>query len=157
MSVRLSGGVGIGTAAPSYQLEVSTNSAGKPGSSFWTISSDERLKDIHGSYTKGMAEILKLNSIKYHYKKDNQLNLPSNEEFYGFSAQEVQKVFPEAVKKNKNGYLSLDIQPIIMAYINAFKEQEAILDKQQQELKDQKNTINQLLKRIEAIEKKNNH
>ena len=104
-----------------------------------------------------MAEILKLNSIKYHYKKDNQLNLPSNEEFYGFSAQEVQKVFPEAVKKNENGYLSLDIQPIIMAYINAFKEQEAILDKQQQELKDQKNTINQLLKRIEAIEKKNNH
>jgi len=157
MSVRLSGGVGIGTAAPSYQLEVSTNSAGKPGSSFWTISSDERLKDIHGSYTKGLAEILKLNTIKYHYKKDNKLNLPSNEEFYGFSAQEVQKVFPEAVKKNENGYLSLDIQPIIMAYINAFIEQEAILDKQQQELKDQKNTINQLLKRIEAIEKKNNH
>ena len=156
MSVRLTGGVGIGTATPAYQLELSTNSAGKPGSALWAISSDERLKDIQGSYTRGLADILKLNTIKYHYKKDNKLNLPSGEEFYGFSAQEVEKIFPEAVKKGDNGYLSLDIHPIMIAYINAFKEQQVILDKQQEEIKDQKNSISELMKRIDALEQKIN-
>ena len=150
------GRVGIGTAAPAYQLELTTNSAAKPGSALWAISSDERLKDIHGNYTKGLTDILKLQTIRYNYKKDNPLHLPSNEEFYGFSAQEVQKVFPEAVKKNDNGFLSLDIHPIMMAYINAFKEQQNEIDKQKEEIKEQKNTINELVKRLEQIEKKIN-
>ena len=63
------GNVGIGTTAPIYQLELSTNSAAKPTSSSWNITSDERLKTIDGNYTKGLKDILKLNTIMYHYKK----------------------------------------------------------------------------------------
>jgi hypothetical protein len=140
------GNVGIGTTAPTLQLELSTNSAGKPLSSAWNITSDERLKTIDGNYTKGLKDILKLNTIMYHYKKGNLRNLPTDEQGYGFSAQEVQKIFPEAVKTGKDGYLSLDIHPILVSYINAFKEQQQLMD----ELKKQ-NEI--LIKRIENIEK----
>ena len=66
------------------------------------------------------------------------LNLLSKEQGYGFSAQEVQKIFPEAVKTDSEGYLSLNIHPILVAYVNAFKEQQQQIDdlkKQMEELK----------------------
>jgi trimeric autotransporter adhesin len=128
-------------------LELSLNSAGKPGSNAWTITSDERLKTIHGPYSKGLNEILKLKPITYNYSNGNALKLPSDEQFYGFSAQEVQKVFPEAVKTGKDGYLNFDIHPILVSYINAFKEQQLLIDKQQK-------TIDELIKRVEKLENK---
>ena len=45
MVIRNDGNVGIGLSVPSYQLELSTDSAGKPTSSNWSISSDMRLKE----------------------------------------------------------------------------------------------------------------
>ena len=35
--------VGIGTTSPSYQLQLSTDSAAKPTSNTWTIASDARI------------------------------------------------------------------------------------------------------------------
>ena len=67
MIVDNNGFVGIGTLTPNYQLEVNTNSACKPTSSLWTINSDERLKTIGGNYTKGLPELLQLNTIMYHF------------------------------------------------------------------------------------------
>lgn len=141
-----SGQVGIGMN-PTTQLELSLNSAQKPTSSAWFITSDERLKTIDGSYTKGLKDILKLNTITYHYNKGNQRKLPTDETGYGFSAQAVQKVFPEAVRLGKDGYLSLDMHPILVSYINAFKEQQQQID----ELKKQNDL---LIKRIEKLENK---
>jgi hypothetical protein len=102
---------------------------------------------MDGAYTKGLADILKLNTIMYHYKKGNARNLPTDEQGYGFSAQEVQKIYPEAVKRGKDGLLSLDIHPILVSYINAFKEQQEIINKQQK-------TIDNLVKRMEKLENK---
>lgn len=147
MTVDNNGFVGIGTIAPNYQLELTTNSAGKPTSSTWTISSDSRLKNIDGDYTKGLAEILKLNTIKYHYAPGNARNLPSDEQAYGFSAQEVQKIFPEAVKQGKDGYLNLDLHPVFISYVNAIKEQ-------QQQIEDLKKKNEQLEKDMQAIKAK---
>ena len=65
----------------------------------------------------------------------------------GFSAQEVQKIFPEAVKTSKDGYLSLDLHPVLVAYVNAFKDQQLLIEKQQ-------NALNDLLKRVEKLENK---
>lgn len=147
MTVDNNGFVGIGTTIPNYQLELSTNSAGKPGTSTWTISSDSRLKTIDGKYTKGLAEILKLNTIRYHYAPGNARNLPADEQEYGFTAQEVQKVFPEAVKTGKDGYLSLDLHPVFISYVNAIKEQ-------QQQIEDLKKKNEQLEKDMQAIKAK---
>jgi trimeric autotransporter adhesin len=45
--MRITGGgnVGIGTSSPSYQLQLSTDSAAKPTSALWTIASDKRIKE----------------------------------------------------------------------------------------------------------------
>ena len=143
----ISGDVGIAFANPIHTLQLGVDDAAKPGTTVWTVVSDERLKTINGNYTKGLSDILKLNTIRYNYKAGNNHNLPANEEFSGFSAQEVQKVFPEAVRTDKAGYLNLNIHPILIAYVNAFKEQQLLIDNQQK-------TINDLLKRVEKLENK---
>ncbi|MBK7762732.1 MAG: tail fiber domain-containing protein [Bacteroidetes bacterium] len=148
MIVRYDGRVGIGTNAPLYQLELSTNSAAKPTSSSWTISSDARLKTVEGPYSKGLSDILKLNTIRYHYKEGNARRLPTNEAGYGFIAQELQEVFPEAVKENEDGYLSVDFHPVLVAYINAFKDQQA-------QINELKSSIGQLQVMINELKEKN--
>lgn len=49
---------------------------------------------------------------------------------YGFIAQEVQKIFAECVKENEDGYLSIDMHPILVSYINAFKELNSTIESQ---------------------------
>lgn len=115
------GYVGIGTtSSPAYLLTVNGEAA-KPGGGSWTVWSDKNLKDIKGDYNKGLNEILQLHPIVYFYKKDTPLNLPSDKEYTGLIAQEVQEVFPEAVTKGKDGYLTLDMQAVNMAVFNAIK------------------------------------
>lgn len=123
--------------------------ASKPGTSTWFVTSDERLKNINGSYTKGLAEILKLNTITYQYKDvENKKFDPKVLEAtqVGFSAQEVQKIFPEAVSVDKDGYLSLNIHAILVAYTNAIKE----LDTKNKELEKTNADSKESVEKLEA-------
>jgi len=138
--------VGIGVTAPTYQLQLSQNSAAKPTSNVWTVASDLRLKDIHGDYTKGLADIAKLRPILYTYKKNNPYHFNSEELSVGAIAQEVQTVFPEAVKADAKGYLQLDTNSINWATINAIKELKTENDK----LKAQNASLEWRLKVLEA-------
>jgi hypothetical protein len=133
MYLSTNGNLGIGINNPTFQLQLGTNSAAKPGTSTWTISSDENLKNIDGKYLKGLKEIIALNPIQYNYKNtmDKKFdNSVLDEKFYGYSAQEVAKIFPEAVKEDNDGYLTLNIHPILIAYNNAIKELNAKVEKQ---------------------------
>lgn len=158
--VRNDGRVGIGTSTPTNQLTLSTNSAAKPTSSSWTISSDARLKTVDGNYTRGLEDILKLNTISYHYNKGNARNLPTEEQGYGFVAQELQQVYPEAVKQNEDGYLSVDFHPVLVSYINAFKELNTkieVLEKENSKielLKKQNESLQQQIDELKSIIKK---
>lgn len=68
------------------------------GSATCTISNDARFKTLDVNYTGGLADVLKLNTVLNHYNKGNARNLPTEEQGYGFVAQELQQVYPEAVK-----------------------------------------------------------
>lgn len=150
--------LGIGVTSPGHQLQLSGDDAAKLITSTWTTTSDMRLKTFDGNYTKGLKEIVKLNSIMYHYAKGNARNLATDVQGYGFSAQEVQKVFPEAVKMEEDGYLSLNIHPILVAYVNAFKEQQQQIEELQQKAAADTiktaTTLETLVKRIEMLEAK---
>jgi hypothetical protein len=130
------GNVGIGTSAPTELLSVN-GSASKPGGGTWSVFSDERLKNIKGSYTSGLSAVMKLQPIRYEYKRDNALSIKSEGEHIGFGAQAVQQVIPEAVTKNAEGYLMVNNDPIIWTMLNAIKEQ-------QKEIVELKRQIRQL-------------
>jgi hypothetical protein len=97
----LGGNVGIGTSTPGYKLEVSTDSAGKPGvGGLWTVVSDERIKsDIVPANLDRCYEIVKSVPLK-HFSfapgvyTDDQIQDKHN---LGWIAQDVQKVFKNAV------------------------------------------------------------
>jgi len=82
--------------------------------------SDMRLKENVESYTPGLSEIVKLNPIEYDYKDDDKTHAVS------FSAQEVEKVIPDAVTKKKVGPIKdmrfIDLAKILAATVNAVKE-----------------------------------
>jgi hypothetical protein len=95
------GGLGIGVASTSYKLEISTDSAGKPGvGGLWTVVSDERIKtDIIPADLDRCYEIVKSVPLKHFgfapgvYTED-QIN---DKHSLGWIAQDVQKVFSKAV------------------------------------------------------------
>lgn len=166
---RSTGRMGLGTLTPGGQLELSLDQARKPTTSTWTITSDARLKNIDGDYKKGLEDILKLKPITYHYKNvgDRKFDETTlNTQAYGFAAQDVQKVFPEAVGTDADGYLNLNIHPILIASISAIKElkgqldtkdltitkQQTQIEKQQQQLNAQQAQINQLLQKFSQLE-----
>lgn len=114
--------VGIGTTNPTQALHVVGNAYKTSGGTSWATSSDIRLKNILGDYSKGLKEITALEPVSYIYKKDNPRQLDSDIEQVGFVAQEVQKIFPEAVTEGEDGYLDFNIHPINIAFVNAIKE-----------------------------------
>ena len=69
-----------------------------------------------------MAEVKKLHTIRFRYKKDNPLKLPYEQEHTGFIAQEVKELIPDAVITRADGYLELNVDPIHWATVNAVKE-----------------------------------
>jgi hypothetical protein len=85
-----------------------------------TNPSDKRLKENITPITYGLNEILKLNPVSFDWKNDNNKNKQ-----FGFIAQEVQEVMPEAVIDGE--YLGLEKDAIYTALINAIKELEARL------------------------------
>ena len=100
MRISSTGQVGIGLS-PGYQLQLSTDSAAKPGvGGLWTVVSDERIKtDIVPANLDRCYEIVKSVPLKYFgfasgVYTDDQINDKHN---LGWIAQDVQKVFKNAV------------------------------------------------------------
>ena len=99
MRINTAGNVGIGTNAI-FQLHLSTDSAAKPGSAAWTISSDERLKEnIILADVDRCVEIIRAIPLKYYHWKDEVYTLAQvkDRSKLGWIAQDVEKVFPKAV------------------------------------------------------------
>ena len=143
--VRGDNAVGIGTTIPDQRLSVNGNADKSSGGTTWAVFSDERLKNVKGRFTPGLKALLQLQPIRFQYRRDNALNLPSGNDEVGFSAQEVEKVLPEAVSRNKDGYLQLHSDPILWTMLNAIKEQQA----QIATLKQVNSALNARLHRLE--------
>jgi hypothetical protein len=123
ITILTSGSVGVGTTAPDQTLSVNGD-ADKIGGGSWLNFSDERLKKIKGNFKPGLKAVMQLNPIRYEYLKNNALGLKSEGEHIGFGAQSLEKIIPEAVVKNSDGYLMVNNDPIIWTMLNAIKEQQ---------------------------------
>ena len=116
---------GNGSVAPAYTLYVDGTAAKSSAGTAWTVSSDSRLKNIFGNYEKGLKEISLLQPVEFSYRENNARQLPSGSREVGFVAQDVQKIFPEAISEAQDGYLDFNIHSINVALVNAVKELKA--------------------------------
>ena len=128
------GRVGVNTTAPDQRLSVNGD-ASKTGGNTWLAFSDRRLKNIKSPFTTGLSAVMKLQPVRYEYKSDNALGLESKGEHIGFGAQDVQKVIPEAVTSNSQGYLMVNGDPIMWTMLNAIKEQQKQIEQLKKEVR----------------------
>lgn len=120
--------VRIGGTAAGYNLYVNGTAAKTDGLSFWSLASDARLKEQIAPYKGGLAELLKINPVKYHYTKAS--GFASDHENIGILAQELKEVAPYMVFKKKGNntneeYYNVNLSPMLFMYVNAFKELDA--------------------------------
>ncbi|MBR2430530.1 tail fiber domain-containing protein [bacterium] len=106
--------------------------------------SDRRLKNIGKAFTGGLEEIKKLEVFNYTFKKDKE-KTPR----VGIMAQDLQKIFPQAVFKGEDGFLRIRMEDMFYSLVNAIKE----LDKKIEKLKI--NDIFTLKNRIENLKNEN--
>lgn len=120
--------LGIGVSSPSYQIHLSQNSAGKPGSSTWTVVSDARFKQDVRPYADGLDLVRAINPVYYHYNEASGYD--TQPEYVGVLAQDLQRVAPYMVRNDvkvdesgaKTDYLAVDLGAMDFALINAVKE-----------------------------------
>lgn len=108
MVILENGNVGIGLTNPGYSLTLNSDSAAKPSSTLWTVSSDERLKtNITNANLDICYENVKNIPLKRYTWKDS---VYTNEEVsdrskLGWIAQDIEEYIPKAVQKqNMHGY-----------------------------------------------------
>ena len=129
------------------------------GHTTWNILSDKRLKTIEGKYDKGLAEILKINTVKFRYKDNKKMGLSSEKQIVGIVAQEMKKIIPESVGGDeRKGYLNFTNDAVFWAMVNAIQEQNQQMNKMNKELKKEnaalKSRLDAMEERLEALEKK---
>lgn len=94
------------------------------------ITSDQRFKKNIAEIENSHSIIEKLNPVTYEYRNDefSERNFEQNKT-YGFIAQEIKEVLPEIVRKEQDGYYSVNYIAIIPVLTQAIKEQQETIKK----------------------------
>jgi hypothetical protein len=105
------------------------------GATSWTANSDERLKNINCVIDSALSKLMTLRAVNFSWKSDN-----SKTEVLGLIAQDVEKVFPQVIDKNKlpskpeekqtdeTEYLGVRYTELIPVLIAAIQELKAEID-----------------------------
>ncbi|PJJ74511.1 endosialidase-like protein [Thermoflavifilum aggregans] len=126
------------------------NSGNFYGASF-NNTSDKRLKTNLHPLTEVLSKIGEIHSYTFYYKQNIAgRQFPSTKQI-GMIAQEVEKYFPELVSTDDQGYKALNYAQFTAVLLEAVKEQQAEIEKLQQENQQLKNELNI---RISSLENK---
>lgn len=142
--INSNGNVGVGTSNPSQKLHVAGNicATGTIGAC-----SDIRYKTNFSPVKNSLASVLSLHGIYYNWKVNEFPDMEfSNNRQLGFSAQEVEKLFPEVVMTDSNGYRSVDYGRLTPVLVEAIKEQQQQIQKLEKEITEMKTLIKTCLK-----------
>ncbi|MES2519455.1 MAG: tail fiber domain-containing protein [Bacteroidota bacterium] len=110
--------------------------------------SDIRYKKNIIPLENALYNILKINGVRYDWKQEEfpEKNF-SDKNQIGFIAQEIEKIFPEMVITNENGFKSVDYARLTPVLVEAIKE--LTLRNEQLEVKNQK--LESRLDKIETL------
>ena len=107
--------------------------------------SDSRLKNIGLENKAGLEQIKQLKVVNYTYKKDDQ-KVPH----VGVIAQDLQKVFPAAVEKGRDGFLKVRMEDMFFAVVNAVKELDNKLTTFMEQVKKENTQLKQDVKQLKT-------
>ena len=101
-----------------------------------------------------------MRGVYYYWDLDNpDVQEKDTSKQIGMIAQEVEKILPELVNTDSDGYKSVEYSRVVAVLIEAMKEQQKVIEQQSSILKDQENTIkeqkdmiNNLNERITKLE-----
>jgi hypothetical protein len=127
------------------------------GTSF-TPTSDQRLKKNIQTLEDALDRVTRLRGVSYDWRDPDEreighdLTLPTDEHQIGVIAQEVERVFPEAVGTGNNGVKNVNYNALVGPLIEAVKELHRELKAQQDTMKDQQEEIDGLRERLSSID-----
>ncbi|MCU0461718.1 MAG: tail fiber domain-containing protein [Bacteroidales bacterium] len=113
----------------SYMLYVAGNA--------WTTgtwgSSDIRWKKNISVLGDELSRIVNLNPVKYEWRKDEfpEIKFDSGDQI-GLIAQDVEKIFPELIKTDANGYKAVAYDKLSVILVKGMKEQQKQIDELKQ-------------------------
>ena len=139
------GNVGIGTASPSYKLHVN----GRLRTTGINETSDARFKTNVVELQNALEKVLTMRGVNFDWKKNEfpDKNFDEGTQM-GLIAQEVEKIIPEVVHTDNEGYKSVEYSKLVALLIEAIKE----LEQENNSLKSDFNEkINRLTGEIESI------
>ncbi len=150
------GNVGIGTLSPAYRLHVlgDVYATGEVYCYGWAICSDQRWKTNIKPIQNALDNVLKMQGVTYYWKVDEypDKHFPEGEQI-GFIAQEIEKVYPQVVLTDKDGYKSVDYTKLTPVLVEAIKEQQKIIEELQkviQQLQEENSQIKQANAQLSA-------
>ena len=152
LTVLNGGNVGIGTTAPTQRLHVIGNIL----ASGTITPSDLRYKTNIQTIQSPLSKLVQLNGVTYFMKRNEypEWNFDSTLQ-YGVIAQEVEQLFPEMVTTiNEKGYKGVNYIKLIPVLIESIKEINQKAETAEKENKELKEQMLLLMKRVEALEKK---
>jgi hypothetical protein len=126
MNLSGAGNLSIGYTLPNAGgslITLAADSAAKPSTNYWQISSDIRLKKNVRPYELGLAAVRKVDPIRFQY--NGLADMPTEDSCVGVDAAKMQPVFPESVGSfiSKDGtFLHYNPQLLFYAMLNAIKE-----------------------------------
>jgi hypothetical protein len=94
-------------------------------------SSDERLKENIQPLKNSLDKVTQLRGVSFEFKKDKKQQI-------GVIAQEVEKIIPEVVGENPDGYKGVSYGNIVGLLIEAIKEQQEQINQLSKEISELK-------------------
>lgn len=149
-----SGKVGINRYASMHTLEINGN-AFKSTAGNWLGNTDERqMKNVNYLNSQEMLnKVLQMKGVQYEWDQNTNASLPQGAQ-YGFTGQELQKVWPEKVKADENGMLQAaygDYDPVIVEAIKALNAKIERLEAENEMLKSENSQMTAQLKEVTSL------
>ena len=158
----MSGSLGLGTSNPgTNKLYANGNIyvngiAYNPSSTLWTVSSDKRFKKDITTLSDGLSVINRLRPVSFYwndlYKSKHEVVKDHIQ--YNFIAQEFEKVFPNSVSKDDDGYLQVDLHNLTPFLVKAVQEQQNLIEELNNKIDELENQNSVLTQQNKVFEVK---
>ena len=163
MVVLKKGSIGIGTSKPAARLEIN----GSIKANRIALTSDYKFMKDSAHIHNALEKVLALQGITYHWKTEDDIKAlyGAKEQWTyqyapdydcaftettqaGFAADEVESVIPELVFIDANNFKSIDYMKMNAYLVEAVKEQQAIIKKQNDKIADLESKIDEIMQRL---------